>query len=113
MEEENSQLKREHREKCRDHDQLKRLCDKLREDLTVTKAELVERDQLIAEKGLVIVCEESPPDEDGSMQPPKKALISIENARMLESAGDGSLGEDRFRKNINFVVFLVFRKWTF
>ncbi|XP_018575046.1 leucine-rich repeat flightless-interacting protein 2 isoform X2 [Anoplophora glabripennis] len=91
LEEEHSQLKREHREKCRDHDQLKRLCTKLKEDLAVTKAELEERDQLITEKGLVIVAEELPPDEDGLVQSPKKALISIENAQMLEGAGDGSL----------------------
>lgn len=93
LEEEHSQLKREHREKCRDHDQLKRLSVKLKEDLAVTKAELIERDQLIAEKGLIIVCEELPPDEEGLTQSPKKALISIENAQMLESAGDGSLGK--------------------
>ncbi|KAJ8927437.1 hypothetical protein NQ314_020107 [Rhamnusium bicolor] len=91
LEEEHSQLKREHREKCREHDQLKRLCTKLKDDLAVTKAELDERDRLITEKGLVIVGEEVPPDEDGTIQPPKKALVSLENAQLLESAGDGSL----------------------
>ncbi|XP_074039910.1 leucine-rich repeat flightless-interacting protein 2 isoform X5 [Leptinotarsa decemlineata] len=91
LEEEYSQLKREHRDKCREHDQLKRLCVKLKDDLAVTKYELEERDRLISEKGLVIVGEEVPPDEDGTIHPPKKALVSAENAQLLESAGDGSL----------------------
>lgn len=92
LEEEHSQLKREHRDKCREHEQLKRLYTKLRDDLAVTKAELDERDRLIAEKGLVIVVEEVEPSEDGTILPPKKALVSAENAHLLESAGDGSLG---------------------
>ncbi|KAJ8917643.1 hypothetical protein NQ315_005090 [Exocentrus adspersus] len=91
LEEEHSQLKREHRDKCREHDQLNRLCAKLKDDLAVTKAELEERDQLIAEKGLMIVMEEAPPDADESERFPKKTLISIENAQLLENAGDGSL----------------------
>ncbi|KAJ8945384.1 hypothetical protein NQ318_007030 [Aromia moschata] len=70
----------------REHDQLKRLCAKLRDDLAVTRAELEEQDRLIAEKGLVIVGEEVPPDEDGTVHPPKKALVSAENAE--RSAGE-------------------------
>ncbi|KAJ8978670.1 hypothetical protein NQ317_019106 [Molorchus minor] len=93
LEEEHSQLKREHREKCREHEQLKRLCTKLQDDLAVTRAELEERDRLIAEKGLIIVGEEVPPDEDGTVHPPKKVLVSIENAQLLEDAGDGSLDD--------------------
>lgn len=93
LEEEHSQLKREYREKYREHEQLKRLCTKLKDDLAVTKAELEERDRLITEKNLVIVGEEVPPLDDGTILPPKKALVSVENAQLLESAGDGSLGK--------------------
>ena len=40
-------LQREHRDKCREHDQLKRVTAKLKEDLQIYKAELEERDRLI------------------------------------------------------------------
>lgn len=40
-------LQREHRDKCREHDQLKRVTTKLKEDLHIYKAELEERDRLI------------------------------------------------------------------
>ena len=40
-------MQREHRDKCREHDQLKRLAAKLKEDLQIYKAELEERDRLI------------------------------------------------------------------
>lgn len=99
MEEEHSQLKREYREKYREHEQLKRLCAKLKEDLAVTKAELEERDRLITEKNLVIIGEEVSPSEDGTILPPKKALVSVENAQLLESAGEGSLGKILGKKN--------------
>lgn len=88
LEEENSQLKREHRDKCREHEQLKRLCQQLKEELQAYKYELEERDRLIAEKGLVIVCGD--PEKEG--EPPKKALVHAENARLLEGC-DGSLGK--------------------
>ncbi|XP_076266643.1 leucine-rich repeat flightless-interacting protein 2 isoform X5 [Rhynchophorus ferrugineus] len=87
LEEEHSQLKREHRDKCREHDQLKRLCAQLKDDVCALKFEVEERDRLIAEKGLVIVVGE--PDEEG--EPPKKALVQADNAKLLEGAGDGSL----------------------
>ncbi|XP_072379616.1 leucine-rich repeat flightless-interacting protein 2 isoform X2 [Diabrotica undecimpunctata] len=105
LEEEHSQLKREHREKCREHQTLKSICAKLKEDLAVTRYELEERDRLIAEKGLVIVGDDaSPDDEDEEVQhPPKKALVSVENAHLLETAGDGSLDVrlSRFLKEKN------------
>ncbi|XP_068898856.1 leucine-rich repeat flightless-interacting protein 2 isoform X3 [Tenebrio molitor] len=98
LEEEHSQLKREHREKCREHDQLKRLCAKLKDDLAVARTELEERDQLISEKGLVIVGEDVINEEQrngdislSSIGTPKKALVSVENAQLLQSAGEGSL----------------------
>lgn len=87
LEEDNLQLKREHRDKCREHDQLKRLCQQLKDELRLFKNELEDRDRLIEEKGLVIVFAE--PEEEG--QPPKKALVQAENARLLEGV-DGSLG---------------------
>ncbi|KAL3269290.1 hypothetical protein HHI36_008365 [Cryptolaemus montrouzieri] len=95
LEEEQSQLKREHREKCREHDQLKRLCTKLKRDLEVAQAELDERNQLIKEHGLVIVCEEASEESNGdisvnSLGTPKKSLVKIENAQLLEN-GVGTL----------------------
>lgn len=72
----------------------------------MTKAELEERDRLIAEKNLVIVGEEVPPLEDGTILPPKKALVSVENAQLLESAGDGSLGV-----LINIIYYKTFTKY--
>ncbi|KAK5645236.1 hypothetical protein RI129_006536 [Pyrocoelia pectoralis] len=100
LEEEFSQLRREHRDKCREHDQLKRLAARLKDDLAVTCLELEERDRLIAEKGLVIVVEDVPCYEDESREDvtvngicstPKKTLVSAENAQLLENAGEGSL----------------------
>ncbi|KAK9709003.1 LRRFIP family [Popillia japonica] len=97
LEEEHSQLKREHRDKCREHDQLKRLSARLKEELAVTKSELEERDRLITEKGLVIVGDDSlreEPSSDGAVNglgTPKKALVSAENAQLLDTIGEGSL----------------------
>lgn len=101
LEEELSQLRREHRDKCREHDQMKRLAATLKDELAVVRAELEERDRLIAEKGLVIVGEDVPPEEESIGGDPsvnsfnsstRKALVSLENAQLLESAGEGSLG---------------------
>ncbi|GLV32502.1 uncharacterized protein CBL_00788 [Carabus blaptoides fortunei] len=96
LEEEHSQLKREHRETCREHEQLKRVSTRLKEELATYKTELEERDRLIAEKGLVIVGEEVTEEDVGDgdasvVRTPKKALVSIENAELLENAGEGSL----------------------
>ncbi|CAH2005226.1 unnamed protein product [Acanthoscelides obtectus] len=87
LEEEHASLKREHRDKCREHEQLKRLCAQLKDELTAAKFELQERDRLIAEKGLVIV---EGVEEDGSGEV-KRALVTAENAKLLETAGEGSL----------------------
>lgn len=66
----------------------------------MVRAELEERDRLIAEKGLVIVGEDIPDEEqhtgDSSLNncnTPRRALVSVENAQLLESAGEGNLGE--------------------
>ncbi|GLH08629.1 Putative leucine-rich repeat flightless-interacting protein 2-like isoform x1 [Gryllus bimaculatus] len=103
LEEQHSQLQREHKEKCREHDQLKRAWDKLKEDMEWCKSQLEERDQLIQEAGLMIVGdtqvssdEESSEEDDSgdktqSKRPPKRALVSIENAELLQTAGEGTL----------------------
>lgn len=98
IEEEQSLLRREHRDKCREHDQLKRLCAKLKYDLEVVKAELDERDRLIKEQGLVIVtCEDNPEasssatvngDNNLKVTMPKRTLVKMENAKLLEECGD-------------------------
>ncbi|XP_069683534.1 leucine-rich repeat flightless-interacting protein 2 isoform X1 [Periplaneta americana] len=108
LEESHSQLQREHRDKCREFDQLKRATVKLKEDLELYKAQLEERDRLIQEQGLMIVGddqvsseEESNSGEDGTSNTPKRtprrALVSIESAELLQSAGEGSL-DVRLRK---------------
>lgn len=98
LEEELSQLRREHRETCRENDQMKRLTTRLKDEFTACKTELEERDRLIQEKGLVIVGEAVTEDDGGgdpsSVRTPKKALVSIENAELLENAGEGSLGKN-------------------
>lgn len=82
------QLGREHRDKCREHEQLKRAALKLKEDLEYFKTNLLERDRLISEYGLVIVdCDE---DGDGT---PKRTLVSAESADLLKQAGSGTLGQ--------------------
>lgn len=86
MEEAHAQLQREHKDKCRDHDALKRANDKLKEDLKLVHGQLNERDTLIAEQGLTIIIVEN---EDGSDA--KRALVSVENAHILDSV-QGSLG---------------------
>nr|CAD7265236.1 unnamed protein product [Timema shepardi] len=108
LEESHSQLQREHRDKCREHDQLKRASAKLKEDMEWYKAQLEERDRLIqvtllfpsfflSEKGLIIVGDDQLSSEDESVgddspkKPPKRALVSVESAEMLETAGEGSL----------------------
>ena len=101
-----AQLQKEHKEKCRKSEQLKRLAARLKEDLDMCKAALEDRDRLIREQGLVIVgddggldgCEDGDADGDGDAQDasrrkaPRKALVSIESAEMLQRAGEGSLG---------------------
>lgn len=79
---------------------MKRLAARLKDELAVVKAELEERDRLIAEKGLVIVGEDVADEEHAAdssslnnCSTPRRALVSVENAQLLESAGEGSLGK--------------------
>lgn len=99
LEEQHSQLQREHKEKCRQLDQLKRVTTKLEEDLEWTRAQLEERDRLIQEQGLVIVGGECSSSEEDSSEGndkekvkkmPKRALVSAQVAGLLET-GEGSL----------------------
>lgn len=85
MEESHAQLQREFKEKCRDHDALRRANDKLSEELKCVQGQLQERDTLIEEQGLVIVTVEN---EDGTDA--RRALVTTENAQLLKSV-QGSL----------------------
>lgn len=87
MEETLAQLQREHREKTRAHDALKRQNDKLTEDFKLVQGQLTERDTLIADYGLVIVLVEN---EDGTDA--KRVLVTNENAHLLNTV-EGSIGE--------------------
>lgn len=87
MEEAYAQLQREFKEKCRDHDALKRNNDKVSEELRLVQGQLNERDTLIAEQGLTIVLIEN---QDGTDA--RRALVSVENAHLLSSV-QGSLGK--------------------
>lgn len=86
MEEIHAQLQREHKEKCREFDTLKRTNEKHMEDLRLVQGQLNERDTLIANEGLAIVSIEN---EDGSDA--RRALVSAENAQLLDTH-QGSLG---------------------
>ncbi|XP_011058000.1 PREDICTED: leucine-rich repeat flightless-interacting protein 2 isoform X1 [Acromyrmex echinatior] len=102
LEETTTQLRRELREKNRDVEQLKRVSQRLKEDLDICRAQLVERDTLIQENGLVIVDNKENEDEDNEniengLCHKKKVLVSTEAAELLETAGKGSL-DIRLRK---------------
>ncbi|XP_025996824.1 leucine-rich repeat flightless-interacting protein 2 isoform X2 [Solenopsis invicta] len=102
LEETTAQLRRELREKNRDVEQLKRVSQRLNEDLDICRAQLVERDTLIQENGLVIVDNKESEDEDNEniengLCHKKRVLISTEAAELLETAGKGSL-DIRLRK---------------
>lgn len=102
MEESYAQLQREHKDKCRDHDALKRNNDKLTEELRLVQGQLTERDALITEQGLTIVIVEN---SDGSDA--RRALVSVENAQLLDTV-QGSLGNadsfifNKYRQLISF-----------
>lgn len=89
VEEVRAQLNREHREKCRDFELLKRTNAKLEEEYKLVEGQLNERDSLIAERGMVIVLVEN---EDGTDA--KRTLVSLDNADLLATV-QGSLGECR------------------
>jgi uncharacterized phage infection (PIP) family protein YhgE len=96
LEEMTAQLRRELREKNREADQSKRLSQRLKEDLDICRAQLLERDTLIQENGLVIVEEERSESEETQKENGpihrKRVLVSTEAAELLQNAGEGSLG---------------------
>ncbi|XP_071446179.1 leucine-rich repeat flightless-interacting protein 2 isoform X2 [Hetaerina americana] len=108
IEEMHWQLQKEHKDKCREFDQLKRSSLKLKEDMEFYKAQLEERDMLIQQHGLVIVADneitsddddeddDSGENENGRCKKKekgkqRKVLVSVESAQMLQDAGEGSL----------------------
>lgn len=102
LEETSAQLRRELREKNRDVEQLKRVSQRLKEDLDICGAQLLERDTLIQENGLVIIDNKESEDEDNEniengLCHKKRVLVSTEAAELLETAGKGSL-DIRLRK---------------
>lgn len=101
MEETHAILQREYKNKCRDHDALKRANVKLTEDLKLIQGQLNERDTLIAEQGLTIATVEN---EDGTDA--KRVLVSAENAQLLDSV-QGSLGKFKFYPNLALKTLFV------
>ncbi|KZC09176.1 PREDICTED: leucine-rich repeat flightless-interacting protein 2 isoform X1 [Dufourea novaeangliae] len=102
LEETVAQLRRELREKNRESEQLKRISQRLKEDLDICHAQLLERDTLIQENGLVIIDdEEGSENEDNDVEngprPRRRVLVSTEAAELLQNAGKGSL-DVRLRK---------------
>lgn len=97
MEEAHAQLQREFKEKCRDHDAIKRTNEKYVEELQLVKGQLSERDTLIGEQGLTIVIVEN---EDGSDA--RRALVSVENAQLLDTV-QGSLGKTKITSSFRNV----------
>ncbi|XP_063974488.1 leucine-rich repeat flightless-interacting protein 2 isoform X1 [Diachasmimorpha longicaudata] len=100
LEESSATLRRELREKNRESEQLKRVNQRLKEELELCRAQLLERDTLIQDNGLVIVEDEgSEGEETGGMNGinRKRVLVSTEAAELLQNAGEGSL-DVRLRK---------------
>lgn len=96
VEEARAQLNREHREKCREFELLKRANEKLSEEYKLVEGQLNERDSLIEERGLVIVLVEN---EDGTDA--KRTLVSVENADLLGSV-QGSLGKCYYGRELDW-----------
>ncbi|KAL7743023.1 hypothetical protein ACLKA6_011379 [Drosophila palustris] len=85
MQESFAQLQRELKNKLRDCNALKRNLDRTTLELSLVQGQLNERDELIAEHGLVIVAIENTNGSDA-----KRALVSVENANILATV-QGSL----------------------
>ncbi|XP_076180816.1 leucine-rich repeat flightless-interacting protein 2 isoform X1 [Ptiloglossa arizonensis] len=101
LEETVAQLRRELREKNRESEQLKRINQRLKDELDICHAQLIERDTLIQENGLVIIDDEESENEDNDIEngprPRRRVLVSTEAAELLQNAGKGSL-DVRLRK---------------
>lgn len=99
MEESYAQLQREHREKTRAHDALKRQNDKLVEELKLVQGQLNERDTLIADYGLIIIVVENEEGTDA-----KRVLVTNENAQLLSTL-EGSIG--RKPTSTHFIILFI------
>lgn len=111
LEEAHTQLTKEHRKKCTEYEQLRKVSTKLQEEVKILRSMLQERDQLIQEYGLVVMGEEEngedtdhiEEDDDVDDLSPrklsvKKVLVSQEAAELLsKGAAKGSL-DVRLRK---------------
>ncbi|CAH1732660.1 leucine-rich repeat flightless-interacting protein 2 isoform X1 [Aphis gossypii] len=93
IEEELMHIKREHKESCRENEKLKRLLATQKLESITLQQELEERDKLIEEKGLVIISTEQEcwSESDQCNSKIKRALVSVENAQLLQDAGEGCL----------------------
>ncbi|XP_050439245.1 leucine-rich repeat flightless-interacting protein 2 isoform X2 [Adelges cooleyi] len=94
IEEEFMHLKKEHKESCRENEKLKRLLTAQRTEVIALQHELQERDRLIEEKGLVIVSTEQEEWNESDQCKAitiKRALVTVENAQLLQGAGEGCL----------------------
>lgn len=105
-----SVLQKEHKDKCREHEQLKKLLVKQKEDLAFFRSQLEERDRLIEEQGLVVITNgedsfhnlhEEEQNENNHIDYKKKLsnriLISSQSAELLQNLGEGSL-DNRLKK---------------
>jgi len=99
LEESLSLLSREHKDKCRDFENLKRISNQMKEELEFYKSQLAERDELIKEYGLVLVENEIEVDLGNGEKEMriKRTLVSQQTAQILSSLGNGSL-DVRLRK---------------
>jgi len=92
LEESLSLLQREHKDKCRDFENLKRISNQMKEELEYYKSQLAERDELIKEYGLVLLENEVEIEVDGVKEYRiKRVLVSQETAEVFSNLGKGSL----------------------
>uniref|UniRef100_A0A8C1UR41 Leucine-rich repeat flightless-interacting protein 2 n=1 Tax=Cyprinus carpio TaxID=7962 RepID=A0A8C1UR41_CYPCA len=97
MEEQMSELHRETGEKSKELERQKHTCSVLQHKLEEMKEGIRQRDELIEKHGLVIIPEDTP-NGDISHESPTSGItvVTQEAAQVLESAGDGPLGDDTY-----------------
>uniref|UniRef100_A0A8C2HZK2 Leucine-rich repeat flightless-interacting protein 2 n=1 Tax=Cyprinus carpio TaxID=7962 RepID=A0A8C2HZK2_CYPCA len=97
MEEQMSELHRETGEKSKELERQKHTCSVLQHKLEEMKEGIRQRDELIEKHGLVIIPEDTP-NGDVSHESPTSGItvVTQEAAQVLESAGDGPLGDDTY-----------------
>uniref|UniRef100_A0A672R1Q2 Leucine-rich repeat flightless-interacting protein 2 n=1 Tax=Sinocyclocheilus grahami TaxID=75366 RepID=A0A672R1Q2_SINGR len=95
MEEQMSELHRETEEKSKELERQKHTCSVQQHKLEDMKEGIRQRDELIEKHGLVIIPEDMP-NGDVSHESPTSGItvVTQEAAQVLESAGDGPLGDD-------------------